>query len=177
VESNGAALASNEEAAAGTIVPRQDRGDNEMNELAATTPARQWTVEGFRTFWAKPSVSFLPTIRQVVTDDIVGHWPRPIGDIADPDLYLGVIADILTICPDWTLAVPEEARSGNLHFIRWIATGTDENGRFEFVGCDRVKLDVNGRVCENFVFCDHPFFSRVDARRGAKIFRSTAAAG
>src|SRR5882672_1006682 len=125
-----------------------------MNELAATTPARRWTVEGFRTFWAKPSVSFLPTIRQVATDDIVGHWPRPIGDIADPDLYLGVIADILAICPDWTLAVPEEARSGNLHFIRWIATGTDENGRFEFVGCDRVKLDVNGRVCENFVFCD-----------------------
>ena len=65
-----------------------------MTQHTVTTPARQWTVEAFRTFWAAPTISFIPTIRQVVNDDIVGHWPRPIGDIADPDLYLGVIADI-----------------------------------------------------------------------------------
>jgi hypothetical protein len=156
---------------------RQDNGDNAMTQLAVPHRARGWSVEGFRTFWAKPSLSFLPAIRQLVTDDIVGHWPRPIGDVADPDLYLGVIADILTICPDWTLSVPEDAQSGNLYFIRWIATGTDANGRFEFVGCDRIKLDANGRVLENFVFCDHPFFSRIDARRGRKIFKSIVAAG
>ena len=143
-----------------------------MAELKTTSPLRQWTVEGFRTFWAQPVLSFLPRIRQVVSNDIVGHWPRPIGDIADPDRYLGVIADILTICPDWKLEVPEDARSGNLYFIRWTATGTDENGRFKFEGCDRVKLDSNGRVCENFVFCDHPFFSKIDARRGAATYKS-----
>ena len=148
-----------------------------MTEMATTSSPRQWTVEGFRAFWAKPVLSFLPSIRQVVTDDIVGHWPRPIGDIADPDLYLGVIADILTICPDWSLEVPEDARSGNLYFIRWTATGTDQNRRFKFEGCDRIKLNANGRVSENFVFCDHPFFSRIDPRRGVATYKSLVAAG
>ena len=153
------------------------KGDGAVTQHTVTTPARQWTVEAFRTFWAAPTISFIPTIRQVVNDDIVGHWPRPIGDIADPDLYLGVIADILTICPDWKLAVPETAQSGNLHFIRRIATGTDENGRFEFGGCDRMKTDAKGHVSENVVFCDHPFFSRIDPHRGAEIVRSMAATG
>jgi hypothetical protein len=90
-----------------------------------------WTVDLFKAFWAKPDISMVPSIRGRMTDDIVGYWPRPIGTIQDPDLYLGVIADILTVCPDFSLAVPEYAQSGNLHFIRWIATGTGSDGRFE----------------------------------------------
>jgi hypothetical protein len=134
--------------------------------------SRGWTVEGFRAFWAKPNISTVPAIRNRITSDIVGHWPRPIGDIRDPDLYLGVIADILTVCPDWSLAVPEYAESGDLHFIRWIATGSGPGGRFQFNGCDRVKTTANGQVCENYIFCDHPFFAQISAPRGAAKLRS-----
>jgi hypothetical protein len=63
----------------------------------------------------------------------------------------------LIVCPDWSLAVPELAESGDLHFIRWIATGTGPDGRFEFNGCDRVRTNASGQVCENYIFCDHPF--------------------
>jgi hypothetical protein len=136
-----------------------------QHEIATLT--RGWTIDGFRSFWAKPEISLVPAIRGRITDDIIGHWPRPVGDIADPDLYLGVIADILTLCPDWSLAVPEYARSGNLHFIRWVATGTAPAGRFEFNGCDRVRTSANGQVCENYIFCDHPFFAQISASRGS----------
>ena len=135
-------------------------------------PTRGWTIDGFRAFWAKPDISTVPAIRSRITSDIIGHWPRPIGDIHDPDLYLGVIADMLTVCPDWSLAVPEFAESGDLHFIRWIATGTGSDGRFEFTGCDRVKTTASGLVCENYVFCDHPFFEQISASRGANKLRS-----
>ena len=135
-------------------------------------PTRGWTIDGFRAFWAKPDISTVPAIRSRITSDIIGHWPRPIGDIHDPDLYLGVIADMLTVCPDWSLAVPEFAESGDSHFIRWIATGTGSDGRFEFTGCDRVKTTASGLVCENYVFCDHPFFEQISASRGANKLRS-----
>jgi len=51
-----------------------------------------------------------------VTDDIVGHWPRKIGDITRPDLYLGLpslVGDTPTsdLSPTGT-AVPEEAQAG-----------------------------------------------------------------
>jgi len=36
---------------------------------------------------------------------------------------------------------------------------------FEFTGCDRVKTR-DGHVCENYVFCDDPFFARVAAELG-----------
>ena len=143
-----------------------------MTQPAAIVPSSGWTVEGFKTFWAAPVLSFVPKIRQMMAGDIIGHWPRPIGDIRDPDLYLGVIADILTICPDWKLEVPEHAQSGDLYFVRWTATGTDADGRFKFEGCDRIKVDGNGLVLENFIFCDHPFFSRIDPRRGAEVCKS-----
>lgn len=130
-----------------------------------------WTIDLFKAFWARPRVSVVPGIRSRITGDIVGYWPRPIGRISDPDLYLGVIADILIACPDWSLAVPEHARSADFHFIRWIATGTGPSGRFEFTGCDRVRTNASGQVAENYVFCDHPFFSGISVERGANALK------
>jgi hypothetical protein len=140
------------------------------HETANST--REWTIDGFRAFWAKPDISMVPAIRSTITRGIIGHWPRQIGDILDPDLYLGVITDMLIVYPDWSLAVPELAESGDLHFIRWIATGTDPDGRFESNGCDRVKTNASGQVCENYIFCDHPFFEQISASRGANKLRS-----
>lgn len=130
-----------------------------MRNLEAAQPDRRWSVDAFEAFWSNPDSS---KVAGVLTEDIVGHWPRPIGLVRGPSNYTQVIATILKLCPDFRLEVPEHAVSGNLAFVRWVASGNGPEGPFAFTGCDRVEMR-NGRVCENFIFCDHPFFARVAA--------------
>jgi hypothetical protein len=122
---------------------------------------RTWTPQAFMAFWKHPDAT---RVIGAVTPDIVGFWPRPIGEVRGAAPYVGVIATLLRVCPDFALEVAEAAVSGDLTFIRWIATGTGPEGPFRFNGCDRVRLR-GGQVCENYVFCDHPFFERVAAER------------
>jgi hypothetical protein len=124
---------------------------------------RGWSIEGFRSFWSKVNLELVPLVHEINTSDIVGYWPRPIGVIRGSVLYVGVIEAILRVCPDFSVTAAEYVRSEDLHFIRWVATGTGRDGRFEFNGCDRVRTTAEGRVCENYVFCDHPFFADVAA--------------
>ena len=129
---------------------------------ASTIPAeqgRRWTVESFAGFWKKPDAS---RVSGVLTEDVVGHWPRPIGVVRGAPAYVNVIATILQVCPDFTVTVAEHAATGDFTFIRWVATGTAPEGRFEFAGVDRVQTR-NGRVCENRIYCDDPFFARIAA--------------
>ncbi len=44
----------------------------------------------------------------------------------------------------------------------WSAALPAPEGRFEFFGVDRVQTR-NGRVCENRIYCDDPFFARIAA--------------
>ncbi len=118
---------------------------------------RRWSVEAFAAFWRKPDAS---RVSGVLTDDIVGHWPRPIGLVRGPGPYVDVIAAIVKTCPDFGVRIAEHAVSGDFAFLRWIATGTGPDGPFEFTGCDRVRTR-DGHVCENYIFCDDPFFARV----------------
>ena len=74
---------------------------------------------------------------------------------------MAVIDAIAHVCPDFSLTAPEYARTGDLHFVRWVATGTGSDGRFAFNGLDRVRVLPDGRVCENYIFCEHPFFAEV----------------
>ena len=134
-----------------------------MTAVDAVAPARRWSVEGFRAFWAKPDFALIPRIREIATADIVGHWPRPIGKVVGPDAYLDVIAAIVTVIPDLSLTAPDYAQSGDLHFVRWVATGSSRSGRFDCTGVDRMRLTADGRVCEIYVCCDHPFFGEVAA--------------
>ena len=127
-----------------------------------------WTVDTFRRFWAKPDIAGLRAIDRLCTQDIVGYWPRPIGLVRGLKAYAAVIEDLLLTVPDLSLQVPDHATSGDLAFVRWIATGTAANGqRFEANGCDRVRLR-GPLVCENYVFCDHPFFAAVADRNGRR---------
>lgn len=130
-----------------------------MENARPADPRRRWSVDALIGFWQKPDAS---RARGALTEDIVGHWPRPIGLVRGASPYVKVIATMMRLCPDFSLRVPEYATSGNFAFIRWIATGTGPDGPFEFTGCDRVQTR-DGRVCENYVFCDDPFFSRVAA--------------
>jgi hypothetical protein len=153
----------------------------QMPEPYYAEPGRKWTIDSFRAFWSKPDISRVPNIFGVLTPDAVGHWPRPIGTIRDPERYVSVIRNILTICPDFSLTIGEYANVDDFHFVRWIASGTDADGAFEFNGCDRVRTR-NGHVCENFIFCDHPFFGRVAAalnssQAGSSPFRRPIGVG
>jgi len=128
-----------------------------MNTNAPAVPGRTWNPDKFAAFWRNPNPS---TAIGVLTEDIVGHWPRPIGEVRGARPYVGVIEAMLRICPDFRLEAPEWATTGDLTFIRWIAEGTGPDGKFRFNGCDRIRLR-GGHVCENYVFCDDPFFARV----------------
>src|SRR6266536_2578014 len=85
---------------------------------------------------------------------------RPIGVVRGAPAYVNVIATILEVCPDFTVTMAEHAATGDFTFIRWVATGTAPEGRFEFSGVDRVQTR-NGRVCENRIYCDDPLFARI----------------
>lgn len=126
-----------------------------------TTAIRPWSIEGFRAFWAAPDLSLVPRVHDVATPAIVGHWPRPIGVVRGARDYVGVIEAIARAIPDLSLTAPEYVADGDLHFVRWVAKGTFSGGRFECDGLDRMRLAPDGRVCENYIFCDHPFFADV----------------
>jgi SnoaL-like domain len=135
-----------------------------MDNIGAAQPGRHWSVDAFKAFWSKPDVS---TVSGVLTEDVVGYWPRPIGIVRGACDYTEVIETILRVCPDFHLKVPEHAVSGDFAFVRWIAMGTAPAGAFEFTGCDRVRTR-NGQVCENYVFCDDPFFVHLAAALGQR---------
>ena len=137
-----------------------------MSATAIARPARQWTAEAFSAFWARPDPSRLPGVLSILTDDIVGYWPAPIGTVRGTDAYMQVLADILAACPDFSLVAAEYAADGDFHFVRWIATGTGPDGPFECTGCDRVRTR-DGLVCENYIFCNDPVFARAVARQDA----------
>jgi len=128
-----------------------------MNAQHPAEPGRHWNPQRFADFWRNPDAS---RVIGSVAEDIVGYWPRPIGEVRGARPYVAVIDAMLRVCPDFKLQVPETATTGDLTFIRWIATGTGPGGAFRFNGCDRVRLR-GGHVCENYVFCDDPFFERV----------------
>jgi hypothetical protein len=127
------------------------------------TTVRGWSIDGFESFWAKPDSSIIPLIHQLATSDIVGHWPRPIGVVRGSHAYIPVIEAILRTCPTLSLSVVEYVRSVDLHFVHWAATGTGLDGPMKFHGVDRLKTNADGRVYENYIFCDHPFFADVAA--------------
>lgn len=130
-----------------------------MEKLRAAQVGNRWSMDAFKAFWSNPDAS---KVIGALTEDVVGYWPRPIGVVRGATGYAEVIATMLKMCPDFRLKVPEHAVTADFTFVRWIATGTGPNGSFEFTGCDRVRTR-DGLVCENYIFCDDPFFARVAA--------------
>lgn len=143
-----------------------------MTTTAFAEPSCKWSVAAFIQYWKAP---YAPRAMPV-TADVVGYWPRPIGVVRGADDYIRVIATILEVCPDFRLSVAEHAATGHFTFLRWIATGTGPDGKFEFNGCDRVHTR-GGHVCENYIFCDDPFFARVAAEIGRGETRAQIRSG
>ena len=131
--------------------------------LQTISPERSWSVEAFCEFWRQPDPARAPAVRGIITDDIVGYWPRPIGVARGALAYHKVIESVLTAQPPMKLKIAEHASTGEFTFIRWIGIVTEGGETIEFDGCDRVRVR-GGLVCENYVFCDHPYFEVVAKR-------------
>ena len=123
-------------------------------------PVRSWSVEAFGSFWGNPDPVRLQGVKEVITADIVGYWPRSIGVVRGAKNYFEVIDSIVNVRPRFSLKVIESAMTDDLIFIRWIGCIVEGGTTTEFNGCDRVRMRA-GLVCENYVFCDHPFFESV----------------
>jgi hypothetical protein len=130
------------------------------------TLIRKWSIEGFRAFWGNPNPAIARRVLEGCTDDIISHWPKPIGLLNGGASYLAVIEAILKVCPDLVLAVKDHADEGDLHFVRWVGTGSGPEGRFEFDGINFIRTMADGRVCENHVCSDGELFTRVAAWLG-----------
>lgn len=123
----------------------------------AGRPGRGWSVESFAAFWTRPDPALVP---RALTPDVAGYWPGSAEPVRGVEQYTQRIADLLALVPDFRLEVAEHAASGDCVFIRWIARGTTEDGRFEFSGVDRVRTR-DGLVAENMIFCSHPLVLRL----------------
>ena len=134
-----------------------------MSSALDVSVVRPWSVRTFAAFWAEPRPELLSGVRAVLTEDVVGHWPRAIGVVRGADAYYKVIQAVVTAGTHFTLTVGEHATTGDFTFVRWTATVADQGESVQFGGCDRVRTR-EGKVCENYVFCDHPFFEKVAAR-------------
>ncbi|MBL6939988.1 MAG: nuclear transport factor 2 family protein [Alphaproteobacteria bacterium] len=132
-----------------------------MSSAATLVRPQAWSVDLFKAFWGKRRPGQPVSVDSIVTPDIVGCWPRPIGIVRGAVPYGRVIQAVLAVSDDFTLTVPEHAATGEFTFVHWHATGTLDGTRLDFHGCDRIRQQPDGRVSENYIFCDHPYFERV----------------
>lgn len=133
------------------------------------TNKASWSVQGWRNFWASPSPAVAAVrVPTVVTEDIVGRWPRASRPVAGWEDYTQRIVDLLTFIPDFRAELAEHASNGEFVFLRWAATGTGPDGPFSAIGVDRVRVR-GGLVAENLIISDHPIFEALthyaDCRR------------
>jgi hypothetical protein len=74
--------------------------------------AEGWSPALFAEYWARPEAAYL---RDMVTDDVVGHWPG--GVTAEgPAAYIGALERLLAALPDIRLEVPDFAVNGDVAF-------------------------------------------------------------
>jgi hypothetical protein len=128
-----------------------------MTQAVAERPP---TVQGFAAFWANPNPAVLPP---ALAHDVVGYFPgdpEPVRGVADYVARIGMFLDLL---PDLRLEVAEYATNRDLTFIRWIARATGANGRIEFSGMDRIRVQ-DGLVKENIVVFDTAQFNALIGR-------------
>jgi hypothetical protein len=118
--------------------------------------AEGWSPELFAAFWAAPDPKYLP---DMVTDDIVGHWPGA-GSVHGAESYIAALVELIALLPDIRLEVPAHAVNGDVAFVRRVMRATGANGPFSLNGVDCVRTR-DGLVCENFINFDSAAFRRL----------------
>ena len=126
-----------------------------------TTP--KFTVDHWAAFWAKPDLS---RAGEVLSADVVGHWPGDREPVRGKGPYIERMAQVLEMIPDLRLEVVEHAENGDVTFIHWLARGTGADGQFELEGIDRIRTE-NGLVTDNLVRFDSAAFAEIVAGKAA----------
>lgn len=121
--------------------------------------AEGWSPALFAEYWARPEAVYL---RDMVTDDVVGHWPGGVT-VEGPAAYIEALEQLLAALPDLRLEVPDFAVNGDVAFVRWVMHATGANGPFQMSGVDCVHTR-DGRVCENFINFDGAEFRRLSGQ-------------
>jgi ketosteroid isomerase-like protein len=121
----------------------------------------RFTVEVFEAFWARPDADLVTP--DLFTPDVCAYWPGDPEPVRGFEAYRDRIADVLAAVPDLRLEVAESVSDGDVVFIRWIARGSDFEGRPELSGVDRILLE-DGKVKENRIYFDPTVFDAVSQR-------------
>jgi len=135
-------------------------------KAVAQTSRGPFTIEGWKAAWANPSPErMMARIPSITTPDVAGYWPRTTRPVRGPKEYAQRILELLTFIPDFRAELVENATNGDVMFLRWVARGTEPDGRFEAVCVDRLIVP-KGYVAENLILSDHPIFAAVAKRVG-----------
>ena len=125
-----------------------------------------WSVESWQRFWAAPSAEVararIPTI---VAPDVTATWPRSTRRVQGAADYAARVVALLVLVPDLRLDCAEQARQGDIVFIRWSARGTGPDGPFCGIGTDRIRLR-DGLVIDNLIMSDLPVFEALARTAG-----------
>lgn len=118
-----------------------------------------WSVENWIGFWEHPEAGLARArIPTVVAPEVTATWPRSQRQVRGPAEYVERVVALLALVPDLRLALGEQAREGDVVFLRWAACGTGPDGPFAGLGTDRIRLR-DGLVVDNLIMSDMPIFA------------------
>lgn len=125
-----------------------------------------WSVGGWIGFWSNPSAEVARArIPTVVAPDVTATWPRSLRQVHGAQEYAERVTTLLALVPDLRLELCEQARDGDVVFLRWAARGTGPDGAFAGIGTDRIRLR-DGLVTDNLIMSDMPVFRHLAKRTG-----------
>lgn len=125
-----------------------------------------WSVESWIRFWGTPSAEVARTrIPTVVAPEVTATWPRSHRQVQGPAEYAERVVMLLALVPDLRLELAEQAREGDVVFLRWTARGTGPDGPFTGIGTDRLRLR-DGLVVDNLIMSDMPVFEALARATG-----------
>lgn len=108
-------------------------------------------VAGWTRFWAAPGDA--SGVHDLVTDDVVLHWPGGTEPYRGRDAYAGQLAAAVHLIPDLTLSVVDFAHHDGLLMLAWEGSGTIGGELRRWPGVDRFRLS-GSRSAETTVVFD-----------------------
>ncbi|WP_082022916.1 nuclear transport factor 2 family protein [Mycolicibacterium setense] len=114
-------------------------------------PAIDEFITGWTRFWAAPGDA--SGVHDLVTDDVVLHWPGAAEPYRGRDAYADQLATAVHLILDLTLSVVDFAHRDGLLMLAWEGRGTIGGELRRWPGVDRFRLN-GSRSAETTVVFD-----------------------